>query len=181
MIKSAQIKTISGAIACIIFPFAVSSDSNPTITDLLSQLDNGPATHEVFSQCSGLLVFKLMQDDPKLNSLPPKNGITGSPIYPPKIQAELEAYKQKHKITFEMRAYFTTKIEAHYTESGLDFEHANYQQGMHSMIYSQQYRSAYLDVLEATGQPWANDSPFRAIYQAHMTVCKGLYDKREAQ
>lgn len=88
---------------------------------------------------------------------------------------KLDAYHKKHQLTFEMSDYFSQASEKIFIANGQPPELANYQMSMSKFSAAQQYRDAYLGVLETTGHPWANDSPFRITYQAHMDVCAKIY------
>ena len=92
---------------------------------------------------------------------------------------KLDAYHQKHQLTFKMSDYFSQASEKMFIADGMDFEHANYQMGISKWYFAQQYRDAYLDVLETTGQPWGDDSPFRIAYQADMDKCTKLYNMQK--
>lgn len=142
--------------------------------DRVSQIDNlqieiGDETqiqHDVLKQCGGIMLFTLEDAAPRMLPNEEMGAFTN----------KLDAYHEKHQLTFKMSDYFSQASEKMFIAGGMDFENANYQMGMAKWHYAQQYRDAYLNVLETTGHPWGDDSPFRVTYQADMDICIKLYN-----
>ena len=94
---------------------------------------------------------------------------------------KLDVYHEKHQLTFKISDYFSQASEKMFIAEGIDLENANYQMGLSKWHYAQQYRTAYLDVLETTGHPWAADSTFQTTYQAHMDICTKIYNMQKSK
>ncbi|AXX97447.1 hypothetical protein [Profundibacter amoris] len=151
----------------IIFAPVANADGVGKIDNSQIMLGDGTQIpHDVLKQCSGIMLFTLEDTAPMM--LP--NEETGV------FTKKLDAYHEKHQLTFKMSDYFSQASEKTFIADGMDFENANYQMGMAKWHYAQQYRDAYLNVLETTGHPWGDDSPFRVTYQADMDICIKLYN-----
>jgi len=160
----------------VFFAPAVNADALRQIDDMqMAVIQDAQIPHDVINQCNGVLFFTLEEDNPKLLNMPTANGIVNTYNPEPEMKAQLQAYREKHAQTFKMRQFFVQASEKAFVAKGMHPEHANYQMGMSSLFYSQQYRAAYLDVMEKTGHLWNDASPFNAIYQAHMDICAEIY------
>ncbi len=131
--------------------------------------DETQIPHDVLKQCGGIMLFTLEDAAPTMMPNEEMGVFT----------KKLDAFHEKHQLTSKMSDYFSQTSEKMFIADGIDVENANYQMGMSKWYFAQQYRDAYLDVLETTGQPWGDDSPFRIAYQADMDKCTKLYNMQK--
>jgi len=149
----------------IITSVAITSAAHASPVDLIEDNigDETAPTYKVYSQCNGAIHFAIDLEDPKLGS---------APDTAPKKNTD------ENSSLFAMSDYFGEALTAVLIANGENPEQANFQAGMQTIYHLQLYQFAYSGEMENTGDPWAQDSPFRVKYQSHLDACADIYSNR---